>query len=580
MEASVGSSYSQTLIDSLTGLDVESFLSVIKHALNVRGDFVQPLVNLLVPDIIYPPSSILDDRRCEGTVTSYFPDKKFGYISCPTIQEEFEKDCIVLGSQLRDFSVGTTVNFAVCMKKNDGEPMAYDLHAANAAVKTGQPQAILNAATDDHFGGIMQKNNGRFGFIKQDNGEPDMFVMPFGCDGGLIPPDGVRVVYTITTDEKTGRPRAENVLFEDTSLSAPPVSRGISAMGNGYGAARPGRAKAIGNSLCVKWQSVSRGSESGMRSNVGMRSQPYTTPTNPNPNATPNAHSQNQFGQHFGGPQPFSQHQIGQDPSGAMQGELRSGTMFKDQGGFGFIKQDDDGTDMFIMPAACSAFGGALPAVGARLQYYVVNDSKTGRPRAEAACPLSEGQDSGAAQPFAQNQFGQDPRATMPGELRVGSMLRDQGAFGFIMQDGDEQDMFILPAACGAFGGVLPALGARVQYYVVTDAKTGRPRAEGACPAPEGQDFGAAQFFNQNPFSQDPSGAMPGALRLGTMFRDQGAFGFIKQDDDGPDMFIMPAACSAFGGVLPALGVRVQYDVVNDSKTGRPRAENACPVSI
>jgi len=132
-EAPESSSYGQSLVESLAALEVESFLEMLKHVLAARGDFVQPLVSLLVPEIIYPPANILKVRRCVGTIKNYFPDNRRGYISCPEIQEEFQKDAMVYTSQLRDFSVGTRVNFAVCLKEN-GEPLAYDLHEAKEAV--------------------------------------------------------------------------------------------------------------------------------------------------------------------------------------------------------------------------------------------------------------------------------------------------------------------------------------------------------------------------------------------------------------------------------------------------------------
>merc|ERR1712007_85911 len=72
------------------------------------------------------------------------------------------------------------------------------------------------AAGGQQFGrrqaGSIKQNNGNYAFIAQDNGEADMFAMPYQCSGfdGALPPVGARVVYNVGVDQKSGRPRAED----------------------------------------------------------------------------------------------------------------------------------------------------------------------------------------------------------------------------------------------------------------------------------------------------------------------------------------------------------------------------------
>merc|ERR1712060_962869 len=84
-------------------------------------------------------------------------------------------------------------------------------------------------------------------------------------------------------------------------------------------------------------------------------------------------------------------------------------------------------------------------------------------------------------------------------------------------------------------------------------------------------DIAATELYKLDPMSQS------GAILLGTISTANEKFAFIKQDNGEADMFVIPPACEAFGRELPPVGARVQYRVVVDSKTGRPRADRVQP---
>lgn len=277
------------------------------------------------------------------------------------------------------------------------------------------------------------------------------------------------------------------------------------------------------------------------------------------------------------------------------EGEEFIGTMAKVRcikGSFGFIQQDEGDIEMFVLPQCCPAFGNVLPAVGTRVVYTVVDDAKTGKPRAEDVRPAPEHDQLGGA-------IVTDPDDDT---RRAGTMNRGQGKFGFIKQDhfpDKEDDMFVMPASCQSFGGMLPPIGTRLTYEVVTDEKTGKPRAEAVepeqksmasskRPASQIGDSADSAGFGDLSFSQRKRPNLgkgsgqefarqtphrAGKRSSGTMARKQGSFGFIQQDNGDEDMFVMPVSCDDIGG-LPPIGTRLSYDIVNDSKTGRPRAEN------
>lgn len=186
---------------------------------------------------------------------------------------------------------------------------------------------------------------------------------------------------------------------------------------------------------------------------------------------------------------------------------IKTGELCKINGNFGFIKQDEPGApDMFCIPQACQAFGREMPPLGTKVRYTIVNDAKTGRPRADNVTPA----DGGMMQQNNQwNMGGMMPQR--PAEPHIGADAFQAGGnvdmsaiaavnaaaaeysggasseyrktgmiaqvrdnFGFIKQDSGEGDMFVLPP--------VPPQGTRVTYEITVDPKTGRPRAENVLP--------------------------------------------------------------------------------------------------
>lgn len=284
-----------------------------------------------------------------------------------------------------------------------------------------------------------------------------------------------------------------------------------------------------------------------------------------------------------------------------MEEDWCAGTLSQDNGKFGFIQQDGGG-DMFVMPMQCEAFGGVLPPIGTRVLYVVVPDPKTQRPRAEHVqpeelemttaeyaqieaelqMPAEDVQPKPSLQPAP--RYRPASKMAAPG-VCTGTVAQVSGKFGFIKQDSDDPDLFVMPMQCVGFGGVLPLVGTRVTYSVGADPKKGQPIAEdvypeeSAQPAPrKGWGTGNASLARPGPGSGAKFGMGSGpAMCAGTIVKGNGRFGFIQQDSGDKDLFVMPAQCTGFGGALPPIGTRVAYVVGVDPKKGQPTAEDVQP---
>lgn len=182
--------------------------------------------------------------------------------------------------------------------------------------------------------GAIRKAGTAYGFIDMDDhiGEA-LFVLPPSC-GGIIPPAGTRVSYTVISDGTTGKLRAEDVYPEgqgppDASAPAPMASI-TNGTGSEYGTSAPPM-------------------EQGM---------------------------------------PHADHNQYEVPAYTIpQNSTYSGVIQSISDQYGFITQDIGGETMFVMPVACQAFGGVIPPVGTRVTYTVIADAQTGKPRAENVQP-------------------------------------------------------------------------------------------------------------------------------------------------------------------------------------------------
>jgi len=126
----------QHMVDTMSVLDEESLVQVISSVLMARPEAAPPVVNFSIPDLTYPPSRALTERRGKGVIKSFNPQAGFGFIQCEELHAVFGNDVFLHQKQLGDFVPGAAVTFAVCLSK-DNKPQAYDLMAV-APGRTGK----------------------------------------------------------------------------------------------------------------------------------------------------------------------------------------------------------------------------------------------------------------------------------------------------------------------------------------------------------------------------------------------------------------------------------------------------------
>jgi len=90
----------------------------------------------------------ITDRRFEGAVLCFNPEKNFGYITCSELRPRFNKDVWVHKEQLGHFEIGQLVSFMVIINKQ-GHPQAVSLLPVSKEqhhfddVFAGQPEQFM-----------------------------------------------------------------------------------------------------------------------------------------------------------------------------------------------------------------------------------------------------------------------------------------------------------------------------------------------------------------------------------------------------------------------------------------------------
>lgn len=96
----------------------------IREALLLLVSQRPSLPGALIEDLSQPPA-----QRFGGVIKSFFPDKRFGFITCADLEAEFGGDVFLSDQEIGQFTVGSSVTFSVTLNKN-GKPQAKLLEAS------------------------------------------------------------------------------------------------------------------------------------------------------------------------------------------------------------------------------------------------------------------------------------------------------------------------------------------------------------------------------------------------------------------------------------------------------------------
>lgn len=224
-----------------------------------------------------------------GTVKAYYVDKGFGFIACDDGGPDvFLHQSAIKTEGFRCVKAGTKVQFNYALR--DGKPTATNLGGRDGGplpTFLTKKDAMENSDPHALSGTVKWFNKERgFGFIVQENGEPDMFVHIGQCDTAGMPleegqkvsykikplnkPDGTVKYTAVDVKVKGGRPPAAAMAAYNPYAAA---AYGIYAGYPGYAAPaapaafpqaaqqmfRPPAVPGQPNTGTVKWFNVSKG---------------------------------------------------------------------------------------------------------------------------------------------------------------------------------------------------------------------------------------------------------------------------------------------------------------------------------
>jgi len=187
----MGAMDAQSIVNAIRQLDDTTAVMVFTQVLQERPELAPPIVTFAVPDLTYPPSKVLTERRCRGTIKGYSSEKGFGFIDCEELSGIFECDVFLHSKQnLSEHPNGTQVSFAAVLSK-DNKPQAFDIvketDVPAVAGMPGNAPAMGGMGQDwSSMSGMMPGMAGMQG-MQGMGGMPQMPTMPgmAGMQGGM-----------------------------------------------------------------------------------------------------------------------------------------------------------------------------------------------------------------------------------------------------------------------------------------------------------------------------------------------------------------------------------------------------------